>query len=133
VLQSVERVGAGSAVCRFITDIISIEIVFCLPATDRPDRQRPEQWQHFGIIADDAFDLILAHRRHLNTSQRGMVAARITNLKSGQRSDEMGKNSALQFPCAGFEPVTCVQAAKRLNGTNASSSRIALLVLSESC
>lgn len=48
------------------------------------------------------------HRRHLNESQRAMIAARLANLKDGQRADYTAGSQIC-------EPVTQQQAADMLN------------------
>ena len=53
-------------------------------------------YQHIGEEADPIAWAVSAnlHRRHLNPSQRGMLAARLAVLKQGQHSDEEGTPTA---------------------------------------
>jgi ParB-like chromosome segregation protein Spo0J len=71
--------------------------------TFRPER--PER------ADSEALTLIISrnlHRRHLDTSQRAMVAARIATLKDGQRADKLRKSAEVA-------PVTQPAAATLLN------------------
>lgn len=47
------------------------------------------------------------HRRHLNETQRGLVAARLANMKQGERTDVE--------PCANLRKVSQAEAAEMLN------------------
>lgn len=47
---------------------------------------RFEEWDGIGSLSTFVVSLNL-HRRHLNESQRGMVAARIANMRQGERTD----------------------------------------------
>lgn len=66
------------------------------------------------------------HRRHLNESQRAMIAAKLATLRNGQRADLAGKNQAGSIdPASPPAPVATAiaEAAKLLNVSSPSVKR----------
>jgi len=86
-------------------------------------RNRWEASKHLGIDAptidydgDDPLGYVIRHnltRRHLNESQRAVVAGRLANLNNGQRADKVEKASSANLPS--LPPVTQTKAAEMLN------------------
>jgi N6-adenosine-specific RNA methylase IME4 len=63
---------------------------------------------------DDALAFVIRHnlkRRHLNESQRAVIAGRLANLQDGQRADKLSSSANLQS----FVPVSQPKAAEMLN------------------
>jgi hypothetical protein len=66
------------------------------------------------------------HRRHLNESQRAMIAGRLANLKPSQHAEQSKKSAAAGIPAAA--PVTQGQAAEMLNVSRGSVQEAATVL-----
>jgi hypothetical protein len=80
-----------------------------------------EHWAGDGSPIDFVLSTNL-HRRQLSPAQRAMIAARIANLRHGERADYVSKSTDTGTPVSA-KPITCMEAAKLVGATKDSITR----------